>query len=369
MRACLAFLVAASDLVFTSTQIITVVLDRVLDHYQHINTNTWCWVIGPLVYLSGWFTLVISACIAHYLWYFLGKRPSQSESSLLLRGYVATAALYAGGCTAVFSSWRLYSFSGNGGCWINLRTDSRRWQGIVFVATVALPLLCAGGHLGRTHCEMHKGPACVVRRRNRVMERYLLVLVMVWLPVIVRHSYALHFQMVPQNGPYTAMLAAESFLLPLQGFLNAVVFVQSEAHRKSCEGARGLRQVGFRESAHGETDGQAYRVHSEQQIAARLSALAQSLLEHISQVCEGSHGGGCMVPRILSELLNLESEELQRLLAEPLELRERIRELQDRTLECPTIRALESDEDEELGAHLVEQCQEEPGLGDLEAQG
>eukprot|EP00656_Telonema_subtile_P006070 TRINITY_DN12784_c0_g2_i1.p1 TRINITY_DN12784_c0_g2~~TRINITY_DN12784_c0_g2_i1.p1 ORF type:complete len:321 (+),score=42.41 TRINITY_DN12784_c0_g2_i1:42-1004(+) len=256
VRACLAFLVAASDLGFTITQIVTVVVDRSLK--DHHDGRDWCWVIGPLVYLSGWFTLVISACIAHYLWYFLGKRPCKSKSIVLLRAYCITAVLYAGGCTAVFSSWSRYSFEGNGGCWIDLRKSYAPWQGSFFVGSVALPVLFALCNLMKTHCELHRMPECVVRRRNRVMERYLLVLVLVWLPVIMRHSYALHFEMVPDGDAYSAMLVTESFLLPLQGFLNAVVFMKSEAHRLACEGRKGLRQVGFGGSIAGDTDGKAY---------------------------------------------------------------------------------------------------------------
>eukprot|EP00658_Telonema_sp_P-2_P071076 TRINITY_DN60397_c0_g1_i1.p1 TRINITY_DN60397_c0_g1~~TRINITY_DN60397_c0_g1_i1.p1 ORF type:complete len:348 (-),score=57.77 TRINITY_DN60397_c0_g1_i1:97-1140(-) len=285
VRACLALLVAGSDIFFTSAQIISGVVDRYLDRSNEDSPSLelWCWIIGPLIYVSGWFSLVVTTCIAHYLWYSLKRRPTNSRASHLLWTYSSVAALYAIGFTALFSSWRKFSFHDNGTCWINLRSSTVLWESVCFIGSVLLPVLVACGVLVQSYCDLIKVPECVIRRRNRVMLLYLAVLVFVWSPVVLRHVYALGYQQVPDNPVYRVMLGAESLLLPLQGFLNALVYRMGESQSRSTEGgSRGLRQVAFQSCAAGDTDGKLYREEACRRATERRTQLAHELCTPVS---------------------------------------------------------------------------------------
>lgn len=176
IRACLALLVAAGDVLFCGTQITTALIDeRVRSHSSdtHIwQTDALCRWLGPLVYFSGWFSLICCVSIAHYLW--IGARSSSKAAGRLLCGYLVFGLIYAGSAAGLFSSWERYSLDDNGSCWIDLEPEKIvGWQGWSFLISVVVPIGLAMAVLAHSLCcdtqPLH--PACVVRRRNRVMTR------------------------------------------------------------------------------------------------------------------------------------------------------------------------------------------------------
>merc|ERR1711907_118420 len=356
VRACLALVVAGSDLVFNLTQIITGGMEiddgGITGDTVSGNLDNLCYVLGPLVYLSGWFAFAITLMIAHYIHHCLIRHPSSSDARCLLISYSVTAFIYSASVTAVIASWHKFTVSDSGGCWVDIRTHHNvRWQGIFFVCTLIVPLVLCLGCLVKTWCNQKKdkpsAPACVSRRSNRVMRSYLAVLGVVWSPVIARHSYATFVdgQISQDCLAYNILLATECFLLPLQGLLNAVVFKISEHQRQSSEGRKGLRQVAFGGVTGGQTDGHTYRKQSQQKAIARKSKLAEALFNEIGAVSDPD--ASCMMARTLSELLRRDEDELNMLLENTAQLHEEIEILQQNSFN-PSVDELNSDtEDEE----------------------
>lgn len=157
-------------------------------------------------------------------------------------------------------------------------------------------------------------------RSSEAVGRYLVVLVLVWAPTIVRHVYATYVRGGRDKTIYRAMLAAEQAMLPLQGFFNALVFKLSEKHRRRTEATgKGPRQVRFEPEAirAGGSDGDEYRKEAQRLAEQARQELANRLLEHIDATLPADRPG-CLAARTLGALMARDHDELRRMLDEDL---------------------------------------------------